>query len=140
MQSILMVLYLHFTSTIHALQAPALRQHLKILGGTPSKPNLHALNGNVTTPLFHHLGASSWHSFDAFLIVSIGHLGTKGWSAILLVAAMFGVAMWGAVGLLKRYSWKADKRGRPRGRYGDEILKLEEGKFGRLSVAEICER
>ena len=61
--------------TIHALQKD--RSQLRILSGTDENPNLHALNGDVTTPLFHHLGASSWHSFDAFLIVSIGKLGSK---------------------------------------------------------------
>ncbi len=45
------------------------------------------MNGDVETPLFHHLGASSWHSFDAFLIVSIGKLGSR----LLWVFAGVGV-------------------------------------------------
>lgn len=32
----------------------------------------HMLRGKVTTPLFAHGGASSWHSWDAAVIVSIG--------------------------------------------------------------------
>lgn len=37
------------------------RDDLRILWG----PNhLHRLSGAVTTPLFRHLGLSSWHSFD----------------------------------------------------------------------------
>jgi mannosyltransferase OCH1-like enzyme len=64
----------HYASTIHAQQKN--RSDLRILSGTRRNPNLHALNGDVETPLFHHLGASSWHSFDAFLIVSIGKAGS----------------------------------------------------------------
>jgi hypothetical protein len=37
----------------------------------------YTLNGDVMAPLFHHLGASSWHSFDAFLIVSVGKPGSR---------------------------------------------------------------
>lgn len=33
---------------------------------------MHNLNGDVVTPLFHHLGSSSWHSYDAAMIVSLG--------------------------------------------------------------------
>jgi len=32
----------------------------------------HMLRGKVTTPLFTHHGASSWHSWDAAVIVQIG--------------------------------------------------------------------
>lgn len=38
---------------------------------------MHRLNGDVVTPLFHHFGASSWHSFDAALIVSLGNIDKK---------------------------------------------------------------
>jgi hypothetical protein len=32
----------------------------------------------VSTPLFDHLGSSSWHSYDAAMIVSLGkHHGRK---------------------------------------------------------------
>ncbi|KAH8809372.1 putative glycosyl transferase [Xylogone sp. PMI_703] len=62
----------HYVSTIHALQKH--RADLRILSGTRENPRLHQLNGNAVTPLFHHLGASSWHSFDAALIIKIGRL------------------------------------------------------------------
>ncbi|KYK60238.1 glycosyl transferase [Drechmeria coniospora] len=55
----------HFASVIHAAQPD--RSPLKILPGP-----LHSLNGRVTTPLFEHLGSSSWHSYDAQLITSLG--------------------------------------------------------------------
>ena len=58
---------------------------------------MHALNGNVETPLFHHLGASSWHSFDAFLIVSIGKLGPRILGGFVIVAAIVAVAVWAAL-------------------------------------------
>jgi inositol phosphorylceramide mannosyltransferase catalytic subunit len=56
------------------------------------------LNGDVETPLFHHLGASSWHSFDAFLIVSIGKAGSHilwvfvGLGTFVLVGSYYALA------------------------------------------------
>lgn len=42
------------------------RKDLRILWG----PNrLHQLSGAVTTPLFRHLGMSSWHNHDSSLIM-----------------------------------------------------------------------
>ncbi|PNY26821.1 Mannosyl phosphorylinositol ceramide synthase SUR1 [Tolypocladium capitatum] len=55
----------HFASVIHAYQTD--RTSLKILPGP-----MHSLNGRVSTPIFDHLGSSSWHSYDAQLIVSLG--------------------------------------------------------------------
>ncbi|KAJ3022423.1 hypothetical protein HKX48_006240 [Thoreauomyces humboldtii] len=43
------------------------RNQLKVLGGDHNR-----LNGAATTPLFKHLGASSWHQGDAKLFVQIG--------------------------------------------------------------------
>ncbi|KAK3987465.1 glycosyltransferase [Cladorrhinum sp. PSN332] len=60
----------HYASTIHALQSN--RTELKILSGTRENPRMHSLNGAVSTPIFNHLGSSSWHSYDAALIVSVG--------------------------------------------------------------------
>jgi hypothetical protein len=83
-------------STIHAQQRD--RAGLRILSGTRRNPNLHALNGDVETPLFHHLGASSWHSFDAFLIVSIGKAGSHllwvfvGLGIFVLVGSWYALA------------------------------------------------
>ena len=34
---------------------------------------MHRLNGNVTTPLFKHLGSSSWHSWDAAIVKAFKH-------------------------------------------------------------------
>ncbi|AEO58225.1 hypothetical protein MYCTH_2305421, partial [Thermothelomyces thermophilus ATCC 42464] len=33
---------------------------------------MHSLHGNVSTPIFNHLGSSSWHSYDAAMIVRLG--------------------------------------------------------------------
>ncbi|KAK4096451.1 glycosyltransferase family 32 protein [Parathielavia hyrcaniae] len=60
----------HYASTIHAFQHD--RTELKVLAGPRGNPGLHSLNGRVSTPLFHHLGSSSWHSYDAAMIVSLG--------------------------------------------------------------------
>ena len=81
--------------TIHALQKN--RAELHILSGTAENPNLHALNGDVETPLFHHLGASSWHSFDAFLIVSIGRLGSHLLWVFAGVGALVFLGCWVAL-------------------------------------------
>lgn len=56
----------HFASVLHTLQAN--RKDYKILPGP-----LHSLNGRVVTPLFEHLGSSSWHSYDAQLITMLGN-------------------------------------------------------------------
>ena len=55
----------HFASVIHAHELS--RGDLKVLPGP-----LHSLNGKASTPLFDHMGSSSWHSYDARLIVSLG--------------------------------------------------------------------
>ncbi|KIN03418.1 glycosyltransferase family 32 protein [Oidiodendron maius Zn] len=70
----------HYASVVHTLQKT--RSDLRILAGPKELPNLHRLNGNVITPLFHHLGSSSWHSFDASLIVSMFE---KSITAVLLL-------------------------------------------------------
>jgi len=85
----------HYASTIHALQKD--RSELRILSGTVENANLHALNGDVETPLFHHLGASSWHSFDAFLIVSIGKLGSHLMWIFAGVVTLAVVGLWVAL-------------------------------------------
>ncbi|KAH6874446.1 putative glycosyl transferase [Thelonectria olida] len=54
----------HFASVIHASESN--RTNLKILPGP-----LHTLSGRVSTPLFDHLGSSSWHSYDAQLAVKL---------------------------------------------------------------------
>lgn len=56
----------HFASVLHTLQPD--RSESKVLPGP-----LHSLNGRVTTPLFEHLGSSSWHSYDAQLITLLGN-------------------------------------------------------------------
>ncbi|KAK3899523.1 glycosyltransferase [Staphylotrichum tortipilum] len=80
----------HYASTIHAFHPN--RTSLKILAGPRSQPRMHNLNGPVSTPLFNHLGSSSWHSYDAAMIVGLGkHHGRK-------LPIVFGVGV--AVGFL----------------------------------------
>lgn len=60
--------------TIHATETIN-RTNLRVLWG----PNrLHQLNGNASTPIFHHLGSSSWHSYDAAFFNTIGKPGKWG--------------------------------------------------------------
>jgi len=86
------------TRSIHSIQSN--RPELKILSGPESSPLMHRLNGDVITPLFHHLGASSWHSYDASLIMSIGKLrspvGSYGVGLILGIAVLI-LSVWGAI-------------------------------------------
>lgn len=88
------------SSVIHTLQKK--RSDLKILMGPKDQPNMHRLNGDVVTPLFHHLGASSWHSYDAALIVSLGRIDRNTWLGGVGLAAFVsavGVAIW--IGMLR---------------------------------------
>ena len=52
---------------------------------------MHNLNGDVVTPLFHHLGSSSWHSFDGALVVLLGKPETQ--MRILFIGIIIGVAV-----------------------------------------------
>ncbi|GFF97712.1 hypothetical protein IFM53868_09335 [Aspergillus udagawae] len=56
----------HYASTVYTLQSN--RSSLRILYGPPDKPRMHMLNGPVNTPLFRHIGSSSWHNSDARFI------------------------------------------------------------------------
>src|SRR5258706_8414091 len=73
-----------YLRAIHTLQRD--RSTLKILAGPKDDPTLHSLNGDVITPLFHHLGSSSWHSFDAQMIVAMGHAGV--WIRIFVILGL----------------------------------------------------
>jgi inositol phosphorylceramide mannosyltransferase catalytic subunit len=77
-------IYTH--STLFTLQPN--RSAIRVLSGPSSDPHLHMLNGYVDTPLFRHLGTSSWHSFDAFLITLMG-TPRKGPLVVLLVVTSF---------------------------------------------------
>ena len=70
--------------------------HLRILTGLPDNPKLHMLNGPVDTPLFRHLGSSSWHEMDAKLIKSFANFDQRLSFGMVLVAG--AAAMW-ALGL-----------------------------------------
>lgn len=74
----------------------------------------HMLRGVITTPLFKHGGASSWHGWDAAMIVLIGRY----YSIILqacTVLALLGVwLVWRLVGARnkrRRSSWNALVKG-----------------------------
>lgn len=61
--------------TVYTLQKD--RSDLRILSGTLDNPNMHMLNGFVDTPLFRHLGSSSWHNKDARLILLLKDIELK---------------------------------------------------------------
>lgn len=94
---------------------------------------MHRLNGDVVTPLFHHLGASSWHSFDAALIVSLGRIDRNAWmrgvSLVLFVSGL-GVVAWMAMLRLRLKRRRASSSGRSRSPEGPSFDGLE-GSFKR---------
>lgn len=62
------------------------RTGLKILAGPEDNFGLHSLNGRHATPLFEHLGSSSWHSYDSFFMVSLGQC--VRWTLPLLIVSI----------------------------------------------------
>ncbi|UNI18621.1 hypothetical protein JDV02_004876 [Purpureocillium takamizusanense] len=96
-------------------------QRVYILADATGDMAAHMLRGKVTTPLFAHGGASSWHSWDAALIIMIGkHYVVFGaFIAVLVSAVAASVACVcarrqgrfrrksGFLSRLTRSSWKA---------------------------------
>ncbi|RAH43455.1 glycosyltransferase family 32 protein [Aspergillus brunneoviolaceus CBS 621.78] len=82
----------HYASTIFTLQSN--RSALRVLAGTPDHPTLHMLNGYVNTPLFQHLGTSSWHGRDARWIKFFAHCDQR---LSFLVIVVFLLSFVGAV-------------------------------------------
>lgn len=72
------------------------RDALHILWG----PNaLHQLSGAVTTPLFRHLGLSSWHSIDGAIVYMFkfgpgGHILAIALRLLLMAAIVFTLLKW----------------------------------------------
>jgi len=82
----------HFASVIHAMQPN--RSESRILAGPKDNFKLHSLNGKVSTPLFVHLGSSSWHSFDGLFIMSLGkNLKWMAFGVIVGVVIFTGLVM-----------------------------------------------
>ncbi|EAW13651.1 putative glycosyl transferase [Aspergillus clavatus NRRL 1] len=91
----------HYASTIYTLQSN--RTNFRILAGPADQPRMHMLNGLVNTPLFRHLGSSSWHDRDAHLISLFKNMNLR---ALLVVMVMI---MFGTAALVMFY---ASRRGR----------------------------
>ena len=66
------------------------RSKLRILWG-PRR--MHHLNGNVVTPLFRHLGSSSWHSWDAAFFKVVKKLRVSLLPCIIILVS-FSVGIW----------------------------------------------
>jgi len=80
-------------STVFTLQEN--RSSLRILSGTPDQPSMHMLNGFVDTPLFRHLGSSSWHTNDARLILLFKDVKPKlVFVATVVVLGVLGLVIW----------------------------------------------
>ncbi|KNE93332.1 hypothetical protein PSTG_13274 [Puccinia striiformis f. sp. tritici PST-78] len=94
-----------FLSTEH-LRFPASQRptQLRVLGGRE-----HRLKGRVVTPLFRHLGASSWHQGDAKLFIKVLAIVYQPFFSLLLLCGFVG----GSVGWLvwkKQISKQGDDR------------------------------
>ncbi|TFK47994.1 hypothetical protein OE88DRAFT_1664986 [Heliocybe sulcata] len=102
-----------FWSTMHTLYPH--REELSVL------PQEYKLNGHVLTPLFEHLGASSWHQSDARAILAIGRLieSIKS-SPLLLCLVLFSTAA--SVFLLAAHCRR--RRLRKAGREGYSVLPM----------------
>lgn len=86
-------------------QNPGVRKEdrVYILADEDGNMDPHMLKGKITTPLFAHGGASSWHDWDAAMIVMIGkHYG------------YFAFALGSLVGMIVLAGWKLARRNRPR--------------------------
>jgi len=72
------------------------RDALRILWG----PNhLHQLSGAVTTPLFRHLGLSSWHSVDGAIVKKLkfgamGHIASLALQIGVIGGVIFAAVRW----------------------------------------------
>ncbi|PLB52779.1 hypothetical protein P170DRAFT_112203 [Aspergillus steynii IBT 23096] len=90
----------HYASTIYTTQRN--RTGLRILSGPPTDPTMHMLNGLVDTPLFRHLGTSSWHAQD----VAMFKLTLRGsWTCLVAFGIGFGAVVLvslGAFGVMRR--------------------------------------
>lgn len=76
--------WMSYTSRLaQSAQAIAPEDRVYVLADQESNLDPHMLRGKVTTPLFAHGGASSWHGWDAAMIVMIGK--HYGWFMLLLV-------------------------------------------------------
>ncbi|KAF7595981.1 hypothetical protein BBP40_004127 [Aspergillus hancockii] len=76
---------------------------LRILSGPSNQPKMHMLNGLANTPLFRHLGSSSWHGRDARLIIFFKNFGK--WilgAAFVFASASAGVTLLFCLGRLRR--------------------------------------
>jgi len=107
----------HFLSTMLSF-FPG-RDELRILWGPDG---MHQLSGPVTTPLFRHLGMSSWHSFDGAIwaAFSPGHV-------LSLTDGRTYCRLGGFVLMLVGLSvWRRRARDRRR-RDGEMLIRLKEG-------------
>lgn len=120
-----------FNRTIHATTRLD-RSKLRVLWG-PRR--LHHLNGNVITPLFRHLGSSSWHSWDAGFLKALKKT-RIGVLPCLVVVVSFSVAVYnGAKAALRRHQRRRRREvSRGRGRVRDGAGTCAEGGRGKVKV------
>lgn len=113
-----------FLSTEHLRFQPSQRStQLRILGGVQ-----HRLNGRVVTPLFRHLGASSWHQGDAKIFSKLRELVNHSIVSLMILCGFIG----GSVGWLV---WRQQVTKRQDHRHWPSFIHASEG--GRLLTGRL---
>lgn len=100
-----------YTSILEAGQSVRSEDRVYILADESGNMDPHMLRGKITTPLFAHGGASSWHGWDAEAIVLIGKHYVYFAVGVVMMMAMFIFACW------RLMTWSRRKR-RPSWRGG----------------------
>ena len=95
----------HFFSTMHR----TFRQHIwgqrddGVMASMVVLEAKHKLNGHVVTPLFEHLGASSWHKSDASMVLRIGR-GVEWLKSHVASVSVFAL-IFAALGMVGSFAW-----------------------------------
>jgi mannosyltransferase OCH1-like enzyme len=87
---------------------------VRILADEQGNIESHMLRGIITTPLFKHGGASSWHGWDAAAIVIIGKYYSLIFQLFLVSCLVTGLIAWrcmGARNRRRRSSWNSIMKG-----------------------------
>lgn len=105
----------YFTKQLKRGLANPKENRIYVLADENGGLDTHMLRGAVTTPLFKHGGASTWHSWDAAIILFLGKHYRYAIMTIALLSAIILVFVgWRLLRKFsrKRRSWTSAKRGR----------------------------
>lgn len=101
-----------YTLKLASTPNAAMEDRVYILADESGNMDPHMLRGKITTPLFAHGGASSWHGWDAEAIVLIGKHYVYFAIAVGVAIALSIFACWKAVSWSRRRRWPSRRSGR----------------------------